>query len=120
MSEYFDELEEDQELEEIKRRKLLEYQRRLEAARAEEERLEEARRQREAILRRILTPEARERLANLRMVRPELVENVETQLIQLVYSGRLPTPVTDEMLKEILRRVVGQQGEVRIRFTRGL
>jgi len=108
----------DEELEEIKRRKLLEYQRRLaEAARAEEERrLEEARRQ--EVLRRILTPKARERLANLKMVRPQLVEALEAQLIQLAYSGRIATPITDEELKSILRRLMSTQKEIRLRFMR--
>jgi len=116
MAEFYD----DQELEEIKRRKLLEYQRQLEAAQAERE-AEEARRQREELLRRILTPEARARLANLRMVRPELVEALEAQLIQLVYAGRLRPPITDEELKEILARLISRQREteVRVRFTKG-
>jgi len=110
--------EEWSELEEIKRRKLMEYQRRLEEARAEEEQrqLEEARRQ--EVLRRILTPKARERLTNLRMVRPELVEQLEAQLIQLAQMGRLPVPVTDDVLKEILSRIMQQQKEIKLRFFR--
>jgi len=109
--------EEWSELEEIKRRKLMEYQRRLEEAKAEEQRrLEEARRQ--EVLRRILTPKARERLANLRMVRPELVEQLEAQLIQLAQMGRLPVPVTDDVLKEILSRIMQQQKEIKLRFFR--
>jgi programmed cell death protein 5 len=114
MAEYYD----DEELEEIKRRKLLEYQRQLEAAQAEEEKLEEIRRQKQEILRKILTPEARARLANLRMVRPELVEYLENQLIQLVYSGRLQAPITDEVLKEILMQLLDRQREIKLRFTK--
>jgi programmed cell death protein 5 len=114
MAEYYD----DEEVEEIKRRKLLEYQRQLEAAQAEEEKLEEIRRQKQEILRKILTPEARARLANLRMVRPELVEYLENQLIQLVYSGRLQAPITDEVLKEILMQLLDRQREIKLRFTK--
>jgi len=111
---------EDQELEEIKRRKLLEYQRQLEAAQAERE-AEEARKRREELLRRILTPEARARLANLRIVRPELVEALETQLIQLAYAGRIQPPITDEELKRLLMQLMSRQREteVRVRFTKG-
>jgi len=109
----------DRELEEIKRRKLLEYQRRLaEAARAEEERRLQEMRRRE-LLRKILTPKARERLANLRMVRPELVEALETQLIQLAYSGRIEVPISDEELKRILVRLTSSQRGIRLRFMRG-
>ncbi|MEM4917841.1 MAG: DNA-binding protein [Thermofilaceae archaeon] len=108
----------DEELEAIKRRKLQEYQRALEAAQAEEQRrLEEERRQ--EYLRRILTPKARERLTNLRMVRPELVEQLEIQLIQLAQMGRIPLPVTDDLLKELLARITEQKKEIRIKYTRG-
>lgn len=110
--------EHDEELEEIKRRKLLEYQRSLEAAQAEEQRrLEEARRQ--EFLRRILTPKARERLTNLRMVRPELVEQLEVQLIQLAQTGRIPLPVTDDFLRELLARITDRQKEIKIKYMRG-
>ncbi|RLG74864.1 MAG: DNA-binding protein [Thermoprotei archaeon] len=71
--------------------------------------LERLKREREAeeirraeILRRILTPEARERLANLKLVRPEFARLVEDQLIALAVQGRLRTPITDEELKELL------------------
>lgn len=108
----------DEELEEIKRRKLLEYQRSVEAAQAEEQRrLEEARRQ--EYLRKILTPKARERLTNLKMVRPELVEQLEVQLIQLAQAGRIPLPITDELLRELLARIMDQKKEIRIKYVRG-
>lgn len=109
----------DEELEEIKKRKMLEYQRRLaEAAQAEEERkLEEAKRQ--EFLRKILTPEARARLNNLKMVKPELAEAIESQLIQLAYSGRVPTPVTDDLLKELLKKITDAQKELKLKYIRG-
>lgn len=100
MSEYTDD-----ELELIKRRKMLEYQKMMEAAKAEEEQ-RQLRLQRESILRAVLTSKARQRLANLKLVRPELVESIENQLIQLAQSGRIQLPITDEFLKEILRRIV--------------
>ena len=92
----------DNELEEIKRRKLLEYQRQIAQRREEEERrrIEEAKRA--EILRRILTPKARERLANLKMVRPEFVRYLEEQLIMLSSSNRISLPITDDMLRSIL------------------
>ncbi|MHA1385795.1 MAG: DNA-binding protein, partial [Candidatus Helarchaeota archaeon] len=94
----------DDELEEIRRRKMLEMQ-------AEAQKKEEMERQfqaqKDAVLRKILTPEARSRLANLRMVRAEFVQNIELQLIQLAQSGQLARagyqiPITDEALKQIL------------------
>ena len=108
----------DEELEAIKRRKMAEYQQLLEAVRREEERRAyEARKQ--AILRSILTPEARQRLTNLRLVRPELVEQLEAQLIQLVSMGRVRAPIDDDTLKEILRTVMARsRREIRLRGLR--
>ncbi|BCU68303.1 DNA-binding protein [Sulfolobales archaeon HS-7] len=61
--------------------------------------------QKEAILRSILTEEARQRLANIRLVRPEIVDALENQLIALAQSGRVRTPVSDEELKELLEQL---------------
>jgi programmed cell death protein 5 len=95
----------DSEIEEIKRRKLAELQRRqMELARIQEERereLLEARRQQ--ILRSALTPEARARLEAVKMIKPELVTAVEDQIIQLALSGRINSPLTEEQIKALLR-----------------
>ncbi len=95
----------DEELELIKRRKIAELARRSEEERAKREReaAEEALRQ--ELLRRILAPEARERLANLRLVRPELVKSLEDQLIMLAQSGKIKIPISDEELKTILQNL---------------
>ncbi|MET1102343.1 MAG: DNA-binding protein [Pyrodictiaceae archaeon] len=109
----------DAELEEIKRRKLEELQRRLAEEEERRRALQEAEARRQAILRTILTAEARERLANVKLVRPELARLVEDQLIALVQSGRLKPPITDDMVKEILGSIYEQtHRETRIRFKR--
>jgi programmed cell death protein 5 len=100
---------EDAELEEIRRRKMAELQQRL----AEEaRRREEA--ERAAILKVILTPEARQRLSNVKVARPELAEAVERYLIQLAQSGRLRGQITDEVLRELLDRLTPKKRETRI------
>ena len=101
----------DEELERIRQRKMEELQRRI----AEEE--ERARREleRQAAMRVILTPEARQRLANLRLVKPELVAQLEEQLIQLANTGRIKMPITDEVLKQILLRLSSSRRRIRIR-----
>ena len=112
-AEYYDEEEM------IKRRKLLEYQRELERRRKEEEERRRAAEQREALLRLILTSEARQRLSNLRLVKPELAEALANQLIQLVQIGRLRPPVSDEVLKKILVELDRQsRKEIKFRFIR--
>lgn len=108
-TEYYDE-----ELEEIRRRKLLELQRRL----LEEQKRAEMEARKRAALRVILTPEARQRLANLRLVNPELVEQLENYLIALAQSGRIKVPITDEELKRILAEIYRRtHREFRIKFT---
>ena len=102
---------EDEELAELQRRRLLELQRRAE----EEQRKAELELQKQALLRRILTPEARQRLSNLRMVRPDLVQQLEMQLIQVAQTGRVPLPITDEQLKQILAHLQSTRREIRIR-----
>ncbi|MEZ0345115.1 MAG: DNA-binding protein [Infirmifilum sp.] len=107
------------ELEEIKRRKLLEYQRRLEESQNVEAQraAEEAKRQ--EILRKILTPEARARLANLKLVKPELVESLELQLIQLASTGSIRLPIDDEVLKQLLARLSSSRRDIKVRVNFG-
>lgn len=107
----------DEELEEIKRRKLLEFQRELQRRLEEEERRRRIRLQKEAILRYILDPKARERLYNLRLVKPELASLIEDQLITLAQSGRIRIPITDDELKRLLISIYEQtHRETRIRI----
>jgi programmed cell death protein 5 len=105
----------EEELEAIRKRKLIELQQRLlqEQETAEERKKFEMEKQ--AILRRILTPEARQRLTNLKMVKPEFASQLELQLIQIVQQGRVSIPIDDEQLKEILRRLQIGKKEIRIR-----
>ena len=59
------------------------------------------------VMRKILDPEGRQRLENIRMVRPQYAEQVELQLIQLYQSGRLKgaTPLPDKEFKKILEQL---------------
>lgn len=68
----------------------------------DDEQVREAAAQREAVLRRLLSPEARMRLANVRMVRGELAGTVENYIIGMAGQGRLNPPVSDDQLKQIL------------------
>ena len=107
-------MSEEEELERIRRRKLEALQRRI----YEEQQLEKQREVEmkiQAILRQILTPEARQRLANIKIVRPEFARQIEIQLIQLFQKGVLNSPLSDRQLKEILSRIQRGKREIRIR-----
>ena len=58
--------------------------------------------QKEQILKRILTSEARSRLNNIKMVKPELSDLVEQYLIGMATQGKIPGQITDDQLKQIL------------------
>ncbi len=96
-----------EDIEEIRRRKLLELQRQreLEELRRQEEARRKIEAQKQAILRTILEPEARERLARLKLAHPDVAEAVENQLVYLAQAGKIQTRITDQMLVEILKRV---------------
>ena len=69
---------------------------------------EEISKQKEILLRQILTSAARARLQNLRMSRPEYANGIEIQLIQLFQQGVLQSqmnlPLSDETFKSILKK----------------
>jgi programmed cell death protein 5 len=107
----------DEELEMLRRRRLAELQMQLENEQQLNEdraRNAEAQAQRQAILRSILTPEARERLAALRMARPELVADVEQQLMMLASQGRINRKIDDKMMKDLLYRIIPKKREITI------
>ena len=53
-------------------------------------------------LRSLLSPEARLRLNNVRMVKPELAAMVENYLLGMASQGRLNSQLSDDQLKQIL------------------
>lgn len=93
------------ELEEIRRRKLLELQQKLEEEKLREQQRIQQRLQIKAILRQVLTPEARARLANIRLANPTYASQIEALLIQLAQTGQIRERINDEQLKKILSRL---------------
>jgi programmed cell death protein 5 len=108
-------MSDEDELEEIRKRKLLSLQQKLAEDQRQEQAEEHLELQKQALLRKILSTEARQRLTNLKMVRPEFTEQIELQLIQLAQQGKLPIPLSDKQLKEILVQLQSHKRETKIR-----
>ena len=106
----------DDELEAIRQRKEAQIREQALREQTNEQQQAEVQAQKEALLRQILTPEARARLTNVRMVKPQFAEQIEMQLIQLASSGKLKDRVTDEQLRTLLQQLQGKERERKITF----
>ena len=70
-----------------------------------QEKNSELKAQKETMLKQILSPDARSRLNNIRMVKPDLANLVETYLLNLSGQGKITGQISDEQLKQILLSV---------------
>jgi programmed cell death protein 5 len=103
------------ELEALRKRRMLELQQRMFEEQKQVQAQQQLEGQKQALLRRILTPEARRRLTNLNMVKPEFTQQLELQLIQLAQQGRVNLPITDKQLKELLVKLQAGKRDYTIR-----
>ncbi|MDA4111122.1 MAG: DNA-binding protein [Thaumarchaeota archaeon] len=71
---------------------------------------------REQMLRLVFTTEARDRLNNVRMVKPDLAGSIENQIFQLASSGRLRHQINDEELKQMLGQMQRPKKEFKINW----
>ncbi len=66
------------------------------------------------LIRKLLTKDAIERIGRIKIVKPELVEQLELYLIQLYQSGEIKNVINDKQLKELLNLLVTKK-EFKIR-----
>lgn len=98
-------MSEDEEIERLREKKAKELKEKTSEESREEAANKRAEEQKKAILRKILEPEARERLNTLKMAKPNFAEQVEQQLIALAQSGRLEDRLGDKELKQLLKEL---------------
>ena len=58
--------------------------------------------QKEIMLKQVLSGDARLRLNNVRMVKPDLADLDENYILNLSVQGKLPGQISDDQLKQIL------------------
>jgi programmed cell death protein 5 len=104
----------DDELANIRKRKLSSLQNRVSDEQRQAQAEDKIEAQKQALLRQILSPEARQRLNNLKMVKPEFAEQIELQLMQMAQMGKLPIPLSDPQLKNILVQLQSRKRETKI------
>lgn len=61
------------------------------------------------ILKKVLTKEATERLGRIKLVKPEIANQLELYLVQLYQSGKIGNMITDNQLKAILEQIATKQ-----------
>ena len=72
--------------------------------------------QKEMMLKQVLSADARSRLNNVRMVKPDLADLVENYILNLTAQGKITGQISDEQLKQILLSV--QQPKRDFKFNR--
>ena len=109
----------DKELEELKKKRLRELEQQAAYQESIEDQQEQQNKQfeeqKKAVLRTVLTPGARERLGRIKVARPEVAESIENQLIMVAQSGQLKNKINDEQLRMLLKKVMPQKRDIKIK-----
>ncbi len=104
------------ELEAIRARKLqqMQHQQMQQQEMQKQLQVQEAMRQVNSLVDKFLTPQAKDRLANLSLVDQELVQKLKIYLAQLYASGQLKQ-LDDAQLKQILMKLKSSQKDITIK-----
>jgi len=109
----------EEELDNIRKRKLAELRQQAAQQQTAEAQQKEFENKKYLLMRKILSQEGRQRLENIRMVRPQFAEQIELELIQLFQSGQLrgAIPLPDSAFKKLLEQIssVGKKKEFNIK-----
>ncbi|MFP8890956.1 DNA-binding protein [Natrialbaceae archaeon A-CW2] len=100
-------------LEELRRKKLEQLQEQAESgggqgqanAEAQEAAQQQAEAKRQALLRQYLTDDARKRLNTVKMSKQQFGEQVEQQIVALAQSGRIQGKIDDQKMQQLLKEL---------------
>ena len=104
-------MSDEEKLEELRRKKLQEIQQQVAQQQIAETQKQDFEARKYQIMRKILSQEGRQRLENIRIVKPEF----EFQLIQLAKAGRLRGPLSDAAFKKLLEQLSGKKKDFKIK-----
>jgi len=103
--------------EELRQKKLEELQQQYSRQKEDEEKKAQAESKMQSLLNRVLDENARQRLANVRLVNRELHMKAFQAIMSLMQKGYVEGKLTDEQVKEILRQL-SEKRETKIDFQR--
>lgn len=104
-------MSDEEELETIRKRKLEQLKQQAIQQQLAEQQQKDFENKKYQLMRLILSQEGRQRLENIRMVKPQFAEQIEIQLIQLFQAGRLKgaTPLPDNAFKKLLTQISSRE-----------
>jgi programmed cell death protein 5 len=107
------------ELEEIKKRKLIEMQEKqqeqFQRQAKEQEQIQNQIQQLETVVRQFLTKEALQRYGNLKIAHEEKAIRVLALLGQMIQAGKIREQINDSQFKDILKRLEPKKKELKIK-----
>ncbi|MBU0629216.1 MAG: hypothetical protein KKC75_08570 [Nanoarchaeota archaeon] len=104
------------ELEEIKKRKLIELQKQQESVNAQEQyQLKEQLEQFESVVRQFLSKEALQRYGNIKAAHKEHAVQLLVILGQAIQKGQIKSQISDEQLKNILKQIQPEKKDFNIK-----
>ncbi|MFX1235296.1 MAG: DNA-binding protein [Promethearchaeota archaeon] len=106
-------MSDEEQLKNIRKKKLAELQQQAIQNQIAEQQQREYETKKYQLMRLILSPEGRQRLENIRMIKPQYAEQIELQLIQLYQAGRLKgaTPLPDKAFKKLLEQLSSMENK---------
>lgn len=100
--------------EQIREKKMQELKERAEQQRIQQEKEQEMEMQIDSLIRNILTPDAKQRLNNVKLVNKQLYLKVAQSLIYLVKAGQLQGKISEQELKSLLEKA-SQKRDINIK-----
>jgi len=77
------------------------------------EQMQQMENMKKTILRKILEKEALERLGRLKLVKPDLANQLELYLVQLYQSGQIQNTISDDDIKMILESLTTKKTNIK-------